>query len=95
MADTLLKHAPAAKPEVDWLKDLTIGQSRTGPLFPGLPEDIVWTLVERTKTQWMFEGVWCGVPMMDVIITETSEALMLTTVVENPDYLTFPVRKEA
>jgi hypothetical protein len=95
MAETLRKDAPAAKAELTWLKDLTIGQRRLGPLFPGLPEDIEWTLVERTATQWMFEGVWCGVPMMDVIITETSEALMLTIVVENPDYLTFPVRKEA
>jgi len=94
-ADALVKDALATKLELAWLTDLTVGQSRTSPLFPGLPEDIVWTLVERTKTQWMFEGVWCGIPMMDVVITETASCLTLTVVKEDPAFLPLPVKKEA
>lgn len=92
--DSLRKDDLAAKVELAWLTDLTVGQRRTGPLFPGLPEDLIWTLVERRTKQWIFEGCWCGVPMMDIIIKEDDEFLTLTVMKEDTAYLVFPVKKD-
>lgn len=75
--DTLRTDSPAAKAEVEVLKHMAIGDTRLSALFPGLPEDIVWTLVERRVGKWEFEGVWCDVPLMTVVIHEDGELLVL------------------
>lgn len=75
--DTLFTEAPAAAGELSLLRSLKVGGTRRSVLFPGLPEDVVWTVVAASSEAWVLEGRWCDVAFAKATITVEGDAVQL------------------
>ena len=79
--DTIRKDAPAARDELAVLQALSMGETRISTLFPVLGESIEWRLIQshlKAPQRWVFEGSFCDVPFITVVVTEEAEVLTIT-----------------
>lgn len=77
MKDAIRLEAPAAKTELELLKDIKVGEKRQSPLFPALEVDIEWFCTKAEADYWEFEARFLKQLVYRVAITVEADMLVL------------------
>lgn len=78
MNDVLRIDAPAAKKELEFLKNAKVGDTRKSVFLSALGCSLEWKCVWVSKKKWVWEASMNGHTMMKVEIAETDTDLNMT-----------------